>query len=307
MYYSMSRLSTLDVRWADLFDAGTNTTFFDQHYNPYYELIVVADGNVNLEAGGIQTLLQPGDSLLLCPWEQHKGIVSEFKQGKFYWAQFSCTPGMNNFNVNRLSDLDFVHVERTELQTVEISHEDLLILPRLYRNKQCYKLLSRFEDLADTMKQPRGYFRFQSTLILSEMIASIATDFLEQSHLDTSFPVSYFTFRKLANHLNNDYVSELNGESLERTLDYKYEYLCQIFKKYTGISMTRYIQLLRIQRAKHLLDHTGKSIQEISLEVGYSDPFYFSRLFKKLEGVAPQHYRDINQRDLDEAPPFNRT
>lgn len=291
MYYSMSRLSVLDVKWSDLFDAEANPSFVDKHYNPYYELIVAADGIVNLETGGTRMVLQPGDSLLLAPWEQHNGWKSNERQGKFYWAQFSCTPGMDTIDASRLSELHFVHGERTELQTVQNRHEDLLIVPRYHRTRQRYQLLARFEELVDTMKQPRGYYRYRSTLLISEMLGSIASDFLEQRDLDTSFPVSYFTFRKLVSHLNNFYESDMTGEKLEKVLDYKYEYLCQVFKKYTGIPMTRYIQQLRVQRAKHLLDHTGKSIREISEEVGYSDPFYFSRLFKRIEGVAPQHYR----------------
>lgn len=298
MYYSMSRLSVLDVKWADLFDVNTNSSFFDKHYNPYYELIVAAEAAVHLEAGGSRMVLQAGDSLLLGPWEQHNGWNPDVRQGKFFWAQFSCSPGLDTININRSTELNIIHAERTELRTVEINHEDLLIVPRMYKNHKRYHLLSRFEQLVETMRKPQGYFRYQSTLLLAEMLGFIASDFLEQSHLDTAFPVSYFTFRKLVNHLNNFYESDITRERLERTLDYKYEYLCQVFKKYAGIPMVQYIQQLRVQRAKHLLLHTDKSIQEIAMEVGYSDPFYFSRLFKKVEGVAPQHYRDGKQTTL---------
>lgn len=297
MYYSMSRLSVMDVKWADLFDANASLSFFNKHYNPYYELIVAADGTVNLEAGGTRMVLQAGDSLLLGPWEQHNGWNPDERQGKFYWAQFSCDPGLDKFVLSRSPELSIVHAERTELRTVEIGHEDLLIVPRLHRSRQPYKLLSQFEELVETMMQPRGYFRFQSTLLIAGMLGLIANDFLEQSHLDTAFPISYITFRKLVNHLNNFYESDVSRGKLEEALNYKYEYLCQVFKKYAGIPMNHYIQQLRIQRAKHLLHNTGKSVQEIAQVVGYSDPFYFSRLFKKIEGVAPQHYRDSRVMD----------
>lgn len=292
MYYSMSRLSVLDVKWADLFDVSANSTFFDKHSNPYNELIVVADGTVNLEAGGARMVLQTGDSLVLAPWEQHYGWNRGERQGKFFWAQFSCHPGMDNFALSRSNELSIVHAERTELQTVDMSHEDLIVIPRMHKNRHSYKLLGRFEELVETMNQPNGYFRFQSTLLLADMLRIIANDFLDQSHLDTGFPLSYMTFRKLVNHLNNSYTTEISRKKLEFSLDYKYEYLCQLFNKYTGIPMSQYVQRLRVQRAKHLLRNTGKSIQDIALEVGYPDPFYFSRLFKKLEGIAPLHYRE---------------
>ncbi|TMV46607.1 helix-turn-helix domain-containing protein [Paenibacillus mesophilus] len=301
MYYSMSRLSILDVRWADLLDTQKNVSFYRDHYNPYYELIVVAEGTVNLRAGDERMTLCMGDSYLLKPWESHGGWGNDGTNGKFFWVQFSCSPGMNEFILNRAPDLNIVHAERTELRTVEVSHEDLLIIPRLYRNRHRYKLLDLFEQLLETMKRPEGYFRFQATLLLAEMFRGIATDFLEQSHLDTAFPISYITFRKLVNQLNNSYESELTKQILERWMDRKYEYLCQVFKKYAGTTINHYIQQLRVQRAKHLLRNTDKSVKTIAMEVGYQEPFYFSRLFKKIEGVSPQHYRE------QDAAPGKRT
>ncbi|MDF2725202.1 MAG: AraC family transcriptional regulator, partial [Paenibacillus sp.] len=150
--------------------------------------------------------------------------------------------------------------------------------------------------LHQTMSRPEGYFRYNATLLLAEMIREIASGFLEQSELDTTFPISYLTFRKLVDMLNNAYEKELSKQQLERATDRKYEYLCQVFKKYAGTTIHQYIQQLRVQRAKYLLTHSDKSVQEIAKEIGYSEPFYFSRLFKKNEGVSPQHYREQDAR-----------
>lgn len=294
MYYALSRLSKLDVKWADLFDAN-NSTFFGRHHNPYYELIVIADGTVHLQTNEARMTLEAGESLVMMPWESHSGWNSHERQGQFFWVQFSCDPGLNEFVLDRASELNIVHAERTELRTTEILHEDLLVLPRQFRSLQRYKLLGLFEELVETMKQPKGYFRFHATLLLGEILRLMASSFLEQSHLDTSFPTSYLTFRKLVNHLNNFYESDISKETLERVLERKYEYLCQVFKKYAGTNIHHYIHQLKTQHAKHLLRNTAKSVKEIAEEVGYPDPFYFSRMFKKIEGVAPQHYRNTGQ------------
>ncbi|WP_409343299.1 helix-turn-helix domain-containing protein [Paenibacillus sp. MBLB4367] len=291
MHYSLSRLSVLDVKWADLFDANAEG-FLSDHYNPYYELIIAAEGTVYLQAGESQLTLQTGEAVLLKPWETHAGWKTGGIQGKFYWVQFSCEPGLDEFALNRAAELNIVHAERTELRTVDIRHEDQLIIPRHYRIQQRYKLLGLFESLVETMNRPQGYFRFHATLLLAEMLRLIADDFLERSHLDTTFPISYITFRNLVNHLNNSYVAEISKERLESATDRKYEYLCQVFKRYAGTSIHHYVQQLRVQRAKHLLHNTAKSVQEIARDVGYPDPFYFSRIFKKIEGVAPQRFRD---------------
>jgi AraC-like DNA-binding protein len=291
MYYALSRLSKLDVKWADLFDAN-NRSFLDRHHNPYYELIVIADGTVHLQTNETRTTLQTGESLLMMPWESHSGWNSHERQGQFFWVQFSCEPSLNEFVLDRASELNIVHAERTELRTTEFLHEDLLVVPRQFRSLQRFKLLGLFEELVETMKQPNGYFRFHATLLLGEILRLMASGFLEQSHLDTAFPASYLTFRKLVNHLNNFYESDISKETLERVLERKYEYLCQVFKKYAGTNIHNYIHQLKTQHAKHLLRNSAKSVKEIAEEVGYPDPFYFSRMFKKIEGVAPQQYRN---------------
>ncbi|MBD0380899.1 AraC family transcriptional regulator [Paenibacillus sedimenti] len=291
MYYSLSRLSRLDIKWADLFDANS-PNFFGQHHNPYYELIVIADGVVHLQTAGTPMTLHAGESLMLMPWETHTGWNSDKRQGQFFWVQFSSDPALGEFGLDRASELNIVHAERTELRTAEIHHEDLLVLPRQFRTSQRYKLLGLFEELVETMKQPKGYFRFHASLLLGEILRLMAGDFLEQSHLDTSFPASYITFRNLVNYLNNFYESDISKETLERLLDRKYEYLCQVFKKYAGTNIHHYVHQLRSQRAKYLLHNTEKSVKAIAEELGYQDPFYFSRMFKKIEGIAPQQYRN---------------
>ncbi|MFD2875975.1 helix-turn-helix domain-containing protein [Paenibacillus rhizoplanae] len=49
----------------------------------------------------------------------------------------------------------------------------------------------------------------------------------------------------------------------------------------------------KIQRAGHLLDLTELSIKEVGAAVGINDPYYFSRLFKRISGFSPSSYRRI--------------
>ena len=63
------------------------------------------------------------------------------------------------------------------------------------------------------------------------------------------------------------------------------------FKNQMGKSPNEYIIELRLQLAKNMLDSTNMSIKKISEHVGYSDQYFFSRLFKKHLGVSPQKYR----------------
>ncbi|MDF2721649.1 MAG: AraC family transcriptional regulator [Paenibacillus sp.] len=292
MYFSMSRLSRLDAKWVDLFDVKHHT-FYNQHHSPYFQLITVADGVVHLHVEGKRMSLVVGQSLLLKPWEVHGGWNPHDKNGRFYWVQFSCDPGLQELP-EHISDINIIHVERTELRTVQSSDEDQLIIPRLFQVKKLYKLLSLFDELKATCSQPKGYYRYRASLLLGEMLLYVADDWLEQSNKDVSLTPSYSTFRKFVEFLNDNYMVELEREMLETLMERRYDYLCHVFKKYSNISINQYIHQLRTQRAQYLLSHTSKSVKEIATEVGYQDPLYFSRMFKKYAGVAPLHYRETS-------------
>lgn len=64
-----------------------------------------------------------------------------------------------------------------------------------------------------------------------------------------------------------------------------------LFKRRIGSAPMDYFTRLRMQRACRLLEDTGFSIKEISSKLGYDDQFYFSRVFKSINGVAPSAYR----------------
>lgn len=57
------------------------------------------------------------------------------------------------------------------------------------------------------------------------------------------------------------------------------------------MTLTDYINKFRIEEAKYLLDQGNESVAKFALSVGYNDPNYFSKVFTKLEHVAPQDYR----------------
>lgn len=69
-------------------------------------------------------------------------------------------------------------------------------------------------------------------------------------------------------------------------------YLCKLFKKETNKTITDYVTDLRMEKAKHILeDHPDVKMYEVGSLVGYSDPVYFTKLFKKSVGKTPKEYQ----------------
>ena len=81
------------------------------------------------------------------------------------------------------------------------------------------------------------------------------------------------------------------------TLGVHPSYLSRTFKKALGMTLTDYINTLRIQEAKDLLDQGNASIAKVASSVGYNDPNYFSKVFTKLEHVTPLIYRKRQKRE----------
>ena len=70
----------------------------------------------------------------------------------------------------------------------------------------------------------------------------------------------------------------------------KYHFIKK-FKAWSGQSPIQYFIHMKIQRACYLLDSTAMSVKEVAATLGYDDMYYFSRLFKKVLGIAPSDYR----------------
>ncbi|MFL5657827.1 MAG: helix-turn-helix transcriptional regulator [Ktedonobacteraceae bacterium] len=83
----------------------------------------------------------------------------------------------------------------------------------------------------------------------------------------------------------------LSLNRVAETLGVHPSYLSRAFKKELGMTITDYINRLRIEEAKYLLDSGNASVTEAALSVGYNDPNYFSKVFTKLEHVTPHDYR----------------
>lgn len=71
-------------------------------------------------------------------------------------------------------------------------------------------------------------------------------------------------------------------------------HLSKIYKIQTGEGISDYVFRLRMERACHLLKTTDKKVYEVSMEIGYLDPAYFIKVFKRQFGSTPQEYRDSN-------------
>ena len=93
-------------------------------------------------------------------------------------------------------------------------------------------------------------------------------------------------------HWMRDRLGEpLQLADLARAASLSVPHYCALFKKQVGRSPMRYLAQLRLQRACELLDRDERTVAEIAAEVGYANPFHFSRNFSAYMGLSPRAYR----------------
>ncbi|MFD2332965.1 response regulator [Cohnella sp. GCM10020058] len=98
-------------------------------------------------------------------------------------------------------------------------------------------------------------------------------------------------FGKLLSHIHAHYSDDLYLGDLSREFHISPTYLCELFRKKTGQTFTKYMNELRLDKAREYMKLSDVSMAEISEKVGFKDYFYFSKLFKKNYGVSPAQYR----------------
>lgn len=92
-------------------------------------------------------------------------------------------------------------------------------------------------------------------------------------------------------YAEQNYQKDISIQDLAEHCSINANYASQIFKQETGISFVSFLTTLRIEHASRLLSNTDMPIFEIAEQSGYSDYYYFTKVFKKAKGVTPSAYR----------------
>lgn len=99
-------------------------------------------------------------------------------------------------------------------------------------------------------------------------------------------------------HFHSHYNHPISIEEYAKSRGMSISWFIRNFKDYTGSTPTQYLLSLRISNAQSLLESTSYNVTEIAEIVGYHNPLYFSRLFKKQCGVSPTEFRKQLKGDL---------
>lgn len=228
-----------------------------------FELILVRQGPVHLQESGRRYSLQTGQTLLLFPGRTHGGWLESLAGTSFFWLHFLA--------------------EKWEVTAVP---QPGAIAKHL--------ALARWETLAALFRQflhrqqTPGYSRWalnaSAEVILSELEAETQRLALVEDN---------YWAAKVSSLIRSKYAEPISTSSLAAELGLNPDYLSRVFRQQTGETISARLRNWRLHVAKGLLSEGKLSVAQVAEKVGIEDPRYFSRLFKKQEGITPSRYRRL--------------
>lgn len=156
------------------------------------------------------------------------------------------------------------------------------------------EFVSLLQDLYDVAEADS----YVKDMLIYEKIISLLTLLMKESwHPENSKRGSKSekkqTLLDIKDYLDTHYQKHISLDDLAKLFFINKFYLTRVFKEQYGMSINNYLLQIRITHAKQLLRFSDKTIEEIGTECGMSDPNYFSRMFKKIEGISPRQFRQI--------------
>lgn len=96
---------------------------------------------------------------------------------------------------------------------------------------------------------------------------------------------------RIIEFIQQNYERNISLKSMAEWVSMEETYVSSLFKKKMGVSLIHYLQQVRVQKAKALLKETNMAIVEIGKRVGFENPNYFFKIFRRFETVSPNEYR----------------
>ncbi len=265
----------------------------------FFELLFVESGHMKLETKEKESrLLSANDLFIVYPGERHSLSVKSSDQLEMIRCKFSLEQiqltYIAKFNLTSfMSSLDIKSLLNNKSQ---INPHIKLEKDNAQKIKQI--LLSMKEELDGNTSDslPIIWLRFVELLML------LSRNFINNDNAKeiTPFQTSYMNNEKILlikeinNYLLKHYNEKVSTVVVANVFNISVRHLNRIYKQHTGLTVTDMIHQIRIDRAKDYLIDSDDKVINVALKVGYDDPAFFSRLFRRKVGCSPGYYKKYN-------------
>lgn len=255
-----------------------------------YVLIFMKSGELHLSENGTAYRLRKGDVFLLEPGLRHEGVEKHICA--YYYIHFSHADIASRQVVDRNALAR--HFLLDEKQTSTDDSNLCYIGKHFALNGQSAMLqtMHAMDELCELYRR-KQYNRKLTALQFARLLIELSREHLlaelyQDNERNSS---SFIKVNALLEYIHRHYFEKMASADIERLFDSNFDYLNRNFKRMTGYPIVQYLNHVRIDRAKELLQATDLSIGEVGYLSGLNDPYYFSKVFKKHVGLSPLQYR----------------
>lgn len=198
--------------------------------------------------------------------------------------------------MEQLANQDYEAVKASMKQTLSMLEQERPLLMKsvllefFFQLKNKFSLHIDYEIYVETLNQILYIEELTDALELVEKCIEMMDMNYSQQHQEYS-PI----IQTVLNFIHQNLSEEMSLKTLGNSFHINSIYLGQLFQKEVNCSFTKYLNKLRIEKAKKLLLHSHEKAGTIGKKVGYTDSAYFYKQFKKLEGVTPSEWRKEKQ------------
>jgi len=234
-----------------------------------YQLIYIASGKGHFFFNGVETIVPKGNMVLFRPKEPQVYYYYAKDETEVYWVHFT----------GREVEKYLEHYVLNENKHVFFSG-----------TSPDYQWI--YNQIIQEMQLKRANYEELIQIMLQHIFLMINRYIKEGKQADSEV---IYQIEKATHFFNKNYNTNISIEQYAKEHHMSKNWFIHCFKNIIKVTPMQYIISLRLNVAKNYLESSDKNITEIANTVGYDNPLYFSRLFKKHTGLSPLEYRKLQK------------
>lgn len=284
------------VRLVQKMDNWTSQNWFVPWRILYdYEIVFVVEGSFKVITSQGSINFKAGDLFIIPPFLRHKQEIPEGENCSYYAVHLDLftLESRQDFSVEDVYSLpcdnhDEESIVLPELVDRKVYEPEGIDLSVIVQVKNPPVFLKIFKDLYKAFSEKSITSNLHMRAYATLLVATIFDEILKQDVQDyAEKAVAAF-----AEYISKNFQERIDFSTLINQYAFSPNYFRTLFKQYLKCAPNEYLTQVRIDEAKKLLQ-MGYSIIEVAEMVGY-DEAYFSRVFKKKEGMSPSEWKDLN-------------
>lgn len=263
-----------------------------------YIIYVIKKGVMYLKEDGIKYTLTEGDFLLLDSEFVHEGYQAS--ECEYYYVHFHYgNLRKKEYETEEDLRLSILSKRNESLKSDPFSYDtnngEKVVFPKYFNFTNCndfIKICCLLDEAAAHNKNPLDNYKLLSSLKILEVLLETYRSFAisRTQCLTSRLPKSYSKVHDVLNYININYADKITSKTIVDITDSNFDYMNRIFKQCTGKTICSYLNTVRIQHTKEMITTSTMKLDEIGHLVGFSDVYYFSKVFKKATGISPSMY-----------------